>query len=278
MMLEARLSVEDTDFGLLVECPFSNGASMVFVLPNVGLTLDGVLADGSALEAIVAFAGEEIDVELHLPKFSCETTVEGMATTLTNAGFSTASMPDLTPMTGMDRVPANYFHGAKIAIDEIGIEAGAYFAMIVPAGLPPERLEPSKPRLIVFDRPFLYAVVSRTGQPLFVGTVRVPEADPYSWLPNRSESEKGSEDGWIIEDEEIPGVCRITLEEDGSTAPYSITCGVYGFMCHTAFAGDHDEAMRKYEGMKQDLEECGRLLDDEIFDAGEWCEVFTGKW
>lgn len=278
MMLEARLAVEDTDFGVLVGCPFSNGASMVFALPNEGSTLGGVLADGSALEAISAFAGEEIDVELHLPKFSCETTVEGMAAVLASAGFSTASMPDLTPMTGMSGTLVSYFHGAKIEIDEIGIEAGAYFAMAVPAGSPPEMLVPSKPRLIVFDRPFLYVVVSRTGQPLFMGAVRAPKADPYSWLPHRLESEKGSEDGWIIEDEEIPGVCRITLEEDGITAPYSITCGVCGLMLHTAFAADYDEGIRKYEGMKRDLGECGRLLDDKAFDAGEWCEVFTGKW
>lgn len=196
---------------------------------------------------------------------------------LIKAGFATAGMPDLSPMTGQTGTPASYAHGARIAVDEDGIEAGAYFAMVACAGAMPELWEPPKPRVIVLDRPFAYVVVSRTGQPLFIGTVCSPEADPYAWLPYESESEKGSEGGWIVEDEEIPGICRITLEEGGHT-PYAITCGVYGLMVHTAFAGDFDEAMGKYNGMKRDLEECARLLDNESFENGEWCGTFIDKW
>jgi hypothetical protein len=46
----------------------------------------------------------------------------------------------------------------------------------------------------------------------------------------------GSENGQIIVDEEYKSSCRITLEKDGVVAPYSITCGIYRQMCHTAFA------------------------------------------
>ena len=277
MASETDMPVADMDFGTVVSYPLSNGASMLFALPNEDVALADLIADGSLPESVRCFGGAIIDVELHVPKFSCETTVDDMNLALTKSGFATAGMPDLSPMTGRAGTPASYAHGAKIAVDEDGIEAGAYFAMVACAGAMPELWEPPKPRVIVLDRPFAYVVVSRTGQPLFIGTVCSPEADPYAWLPYESGSEKGSEDGWIVEDEEIPGVCRITLEEGGHS-PYAITCGVYGLMVHTAFAGDFDEAMGKYNGMKRDLEECARLLDDEGFETGAWCDEFIDKW
>ena len=270
------MPVLDEDFGVVVGYSLSNGASMVFALSDEGTALADLIADGSLLEAVRDFSGEVVDVELHALKFACGTTVDDMNMTLAQAGFAKAEMPDLVPMTGQAGTPANYVHGARIAINEDGIEAGAYFAMVACAGTMPELREPPKPRVIVLDRPFVYVIVSRTRQPLFIGTVCSPEADPYAWLPYESESEKGSEDGWIVKDEEIPGICRITLEEGGHT-PYAITCGVYGLMVHTAFASDHDEAMDKYEGMKQELEECARLLDNESFESGEWCGAFVDK-
>lgn len=46
---------------------------------------------------------------------------------------------------------------------------------------------------------------------------------------------------------------RITLEQGGQTAPYAITCGIYGFMVHTTWAGSEAEAASKYQAMKDDL-------------------------
>lgn len=277
MTAEAGVSVADTDFGVAVSYPLSNGASMVFVLPNEGMELADLIANGSLIEVVEGFGAPIVGVELHVPKFECATTVDDMAAALAQAGFVSAKAPDLLPMTGQVGTPTSYVHGAKIAIDEDGIEAGAYAAMVACAGSLPELWEPPKPRVIVLDRPFAYAIVSRSGQPLFIGTVCSPEADPYAWLPYESEEEKGSEGGWIIEDEEIPGICRITLEEGGRT-PYAITCGVYGLMVHTALASDYDEATGKYEGMKKELEDSARHLDDRSFEAEEWCEAFADKW
>ena len=39
---------------------------------------------------------------------------------------------------------------------------------------------------------------------------------------------KGSEGGTIVLDEEHSDGARITLEQGGHTAPWAITCGVYG--------------------------------------------------
>lgn len=46
---------------------------------------------------------------------------------------------------------------------------------------------------------------------------------------------RGSENGVILIDEEHSLGARITLERDGAIAPFSITCGIYGWMLHTRF-------------------------------------------
>lgn len=86
----------------------------------------------------------------------------------------------------------------------------------------------------------------------------------------------GSENGCIIADEEYRHSCRITLEKDGVTAPYSITCGVYGLMVHTIFAGSIAEAEKEFEEMKNELQAFIDSEDDD--DGGNWCEKFVSKW
>ena len=46
---------------------------------------------------------------------------------------------------------------------------------------------------------------------------------------------------------------RITLERGSQTAPFGITCGIYGFMVHTTWAGNEAEARSKLEAMKCEL-------------------------
>lgn len=65
----------------------------------------------------------------------------------------------------------------------------------------------------------------------------------------------GSDVGVIVRDEEHAGGARITLEEDGSFAPFSITCGIYGWMFHTRYFSDEAEANEEFERMKVDLDE-----------------------
>ena len=88
--------------------------------------------------------------------------------------------------------------------------------------------------------------------------------------------EKGSESGTIICDEEYSESCRITLEKT-SPIPYSITCGIYGLMCHTVFASSLEDAKEKYELMKKDLKE---FLDQKTTETEllVWLENFVDKW
>lgn len=70
----------------------------------------------------------------------------------------------------------------------------------------------------------------------------------------------GSEQGIILRDEEHSRGSRITLERDTNLAPFAITCGIYGSMFHTTFAGDDTEANGKYDEMKIWLDQI--LADD----------------
>ncbi len=63
----------------------------------------------------------------------------------------------------------------------------------------------------------------------------------------------GSEGGIILRDEEHPLGSRITLERGGTTAPYTITCGIYGSMFHTAWAGNEANGASMYEAMRDRL-------------------------
>ena len=76
------------------------------------------------------------------------------------------------------------------------------------------------------------------------------------WYPaeqGQTIGQTGSENGRILADEEYRSSCRITLEEGGYIAPYSITCGIYGRMVHTVFARDRSEAEENYAQIKQEL-------------------------
>lgn len=75
----------------------------------------------------------------------------------------------------------------------------------------------------------------------------------HTFEDGKTISQIGSENGTIIADEEYNNSCRITLEKNGCTAPYSITCEVYGLMCHTTFSNSEIDVKSKYESMKQEL-------------------------
>jgi len=96
----------------------------------------------------------------------------------------------------------------------------------------------------------------------------------YSWYPfdkGATLGQKGSENGVIVRDEEHPQEARITLERDTKTAPFAITCGIYGCMLHTRFFSIESEASSQYEEMKAAL---SALLLTEEEGGPEGCRSF----
>lgn len=76
------------------------------------------------------------------------------------------------------------------------------------------------------------------------------------WRPIRGgfAGNVGSEGGTVRLDDDHPKGARITLEEGGVTAPWSVTCGLYGLMLHTAFFASESDARRAVLVMKDRLE------------------------
>lgn len=77
---------------------------------------------------------------------------------------------------------------------------------------------------------------------------------------------KGSENGETIRDEEHALGARITLEQNANIAPFTITCGVYGWMVHTRFFAKEDEAVAAYDKMKASLAEIVERFSDPNYD------------
>ncbi len=98
------------------------------------------------------------------------------------------------------------------------------------------------------------------------------------WAPfggGSSLAQRGSEGGLILRDDEHQLGSRITLEEGGST-PFSITCGIYGWMFHTRFCGGQTEASAEFDRMKESLSSILALIpraDDP--QAEEKCRAVT---
>jgi hypothetical protein len=73
----------------------------------------------------------------------------------------------------------------------------------------------------------------------------------------KSINTRGSESGVILRDEEHALGARITLERDGYK-PFSITCGIYGWMVHTIFFATESEAQITFDKVKLAIE---KILD-----------------
>ena len=167
-------SVHHDDF-LALPLPLASDAEMVFALPNEGMDLSGVLRNPKLFESFASpsrYDHLNPRTEIFLPKFESESLFEGLTESLQGIGFSTATSPDVKPITGIEGPPTEIVHGAKISVNEIGVEAAAYTRITLCLGIPSP--SPPKPEKVVFDRPFAYAIVSNTGLPLFIGTVNNP--------------------------------------------------------------------------------------------------------
>lgn len=289
-------SVADTPFGTLVACELDHGSKMVFALPNEEEDLADLMASGDIVGALSEFNGKQEHVELHLPKFTCETDLNKITSILRQAGFSSATNPDLAPMTGAHENLTTFAHSARIAIDEEGLEAASTFIMVAVAGLPPFE-EPPKPRVIRLDRPFAFAVISESNQPLFLGTITHPEGEDLSWV---SRWELDDKETWLEADEEIPDVCSLTKRvgdpdewrTDQVEPPEEIIsrppegCGLrryvidfYGHMTYTFWTkGKHYDEVHKYERIRSELRNYAARLQNPNFDADAWIKDFTERW
>jgi hypothetical protein len=75
--------------------------------------------------------------------------------------------------------------------------------------------------------------------------------------------QSGSESGTIARDEEHSMGARITLERNSQSAPFAITCGLYGWMVHTRLFDGEAAAYSQYQSMKETLATIAAMIPGE---------------
>ena len=167
-------------FGAVSRRLDNDGGTMWLILPDEGVTVQELLQNKETMDFLLT--GDEwenqkyLTVHLALPKFDVSSQIDltdGLQTLGVTQVFDPAQA-DFSPMTtdstGIALSQAR--HGVRVAVDEEGVTAAAYTVMAnTGAGAPPED-EIS----FTLDRPFLFAITSSDGLPLFVGSVYQPVA------------------------------------------------------------------------------------------------------
>ncbi len=161
----------------------NDGGTMWFILPDEGVSIDNLLYDEQTMDFIMTRSERNTDdwenqkrliINLSLPKFDITSQMD-LAKDLQALGITdvfNSKSSDFSPLTtdmkgiSISKVP----HDVRVAIDEEGVTATAYTAMLLMGAAPP----PDDKVDFILDRPFLFAITSDDGLPLFVGVVQHP--------------------------------------------------------------------------------------------------------
>ena len=67
----------------------------------------------------------------------------------------------------------------------------------------------------------------------------------------------------------------MTIEEEASSAPFTLTCTIYGWMSHARFFVSEAEANDEFEAMKSDLEKLLDFISEDEEEDEETREAFA---
>jgi serpin B len=162
-----------------VELPYQRDQlAMLLIVPDEGrfAEVEAGLATG-LLDETVAALGEEVEVDLTMPKFEFRTQA-ALNDALKALGMGSAFDANLADFSGMTTQVKLFIsaviHEAFIAVDEKGTEAAAATAVVMEETMAPM---PTEVITLTIDRPFLFALRDRaTGAILFLGRVADPTA------------------------------------------------------------------------------------------------------
>jgi len=157
--------------GFVIELPYKGGATMtILAMDDISKAMLDIDTTAGLRKAM---RGERI--HLHLPKFKTTSQFE-LAGTLQTMGMPTAfsGQADFSGMTETeDRLQiSEVIHKAFVSVDEKGTEAAAATAVVMKRGA---AAQPSKPRVVRVDKPFLFWIRHRaTNTILFMGRIVDP--------------------------------------------------------------------------------------------------------
>lgn len=153
--------------------------SMWFLLPDEGVTPEELIADGQTMDFLLSGGKQGAEnafliVNFAVPKFDAVSDLE-LSESLNALGVTDVFDPavsDFSPLTGSSGgiFLSKAQHAARVSIDEQGVTAVAYTVMIAAGAAAPPEEEVD----FVIDRPFVFAITSHDGLPLFVGIVNNP--------------------------------------------------------------------------------------------------------
>lgn len=154
-------------------------ADMTLILPDDGVTPQGLLADEEALALLLGRWGVDdprwdgqtayAEVALSMPKFDVSSDLD-LGAQLQDLGITEVFTPGADFTSLSDTVRPQFTsarHAARVTVDEEGCTATAIVELLC-TGMPPQ---PDQRVDFVLDRPFLFAVTGAEGMPLFVGVV-----------------------------------------------------------------------------------------------------------
>ena len=162
-----------------VRLSLRGGNGMWFILPDEGVSVDALLENEEVMRLMSAGeadGGEYARVYFSVPKFDIASQLD-LIEGLMELGVTDVFDPDVsdfTPMTtdtGMPIYVSEATHAARVKIDEEGVEAAAFTVIIADGAA----AEPEDEIYFTLDRPFLFAISSRDGLPLFTGVVNRPD-------------------------------------------------------------------------------------------------------
>ena len=174
----SALYLETDDFQA-VKLPYNGGGlEMLLVLPAKGTGLGAVLqklSKGSWKQTIDEFS--DASGTISLPRFKA-TFRDSLVSPLAELGIKAIFEPskDFTPMFEETRkfYVSNIIQQTYLRVDENGSEAAAATEVQIEASA--IRRPANKPFNLVFDRPFLFAIIDdQSGQLIFAGVLRDPD-------------------------------------------------------------------------------------------------------
>ena len=156
-----------------------DGSRMWLILPDEGVTPEELLASGEAMSFLQQDLYEyenqkSLMVHLSVPKFDISSDME-LSAQLKALGITDIFLPGVADFSPIIPVAdggcvSMVKHAARVAIDEEGVTAAAFTAIMRAGGamIPDDEIH------FTLDRPFLFVVESQDGLPLFAGVVNQP--------------------------------------------------------------------------------------------------------
>ena len=152
--------------------------SMWLILPDEGVSPEAVIQSGEVMDLIMNNDDLEnkkfLQINLSMPKFdvTSDTDLKEGLSKLGIIDVFDSSVSDFSPITSEVKgiSLSKVEHTARVMADEEGCTATAYTVMMADGAVMPPEEEVD----LVLDRPFVFAITSDTGMPLFMGAVNQP--------------------------------------------------------------------------------------------------------